>query len=65
MFMNPYISADLIRQRHREMLAQAEHQRLARRLHATSGTAPTGQRTGQRLRVAMRAAARLRAAPGT
>ena len=61
MFMNPHISAELARQRQREMLARAERQRLARRLHATSGTAPSGQR----LRGALRAAARLRPATGT
>ena len=52
MFMNAYVSAELGRQRQREMLARAERQRLARRLHATSGTAPTRQR----LRGALRAA---------
>jgi hypothetical protein len=61
MFVNPYISAELGRQRQQEMLAAADRQRLARRLHATSGTAPSRQR----LRGAWRAAARLRPAPGT
>jgi hypothetical protein len=61
MFMNPYLSAELGRQRQREMRAQAGRQRLARRLHATSGTAPSRQR----LRGALRAAARLRPASGT
>jgi hypothetical protein len=61
MFMNPYISAELGRQRHQEMLARAERQRLARRQHATPGTAPSRQR----LRGVLRAAARLRPAPGT
>jgi hypothetical protein len=61
MFMNPCTGAELARQRQREMLAQAGRQRLARRLHATSGTAPSRQR----LRGALRAAARLRPAPGT
>lgn len=60
MFMNPYISRELARQRQQEMLAQAERQRLARRLHATTGTATARQR----LRGALRAAAWLRAAPG-
>jgi len=59
--MNPYISAELGRQRQQEMLAQAERQRLARRLHSTSGTALSKQR----LRGALRAVARLRPAPGT
>ena len=65
MFTNPYIGAELgrqrqrQRQRQREMLTQAGRQRLARLLHATSGTAPSRQR----LRGALRAAARLRLAP--
>ena len=58
MFMNPYISAELARQRQHEMLAQADRRRLARQLHATSGTARSGQRPRQRLRGALRAAAR-------
>ncbi len=61
MFMHPHISAELGRQRQRDMRARAERQRLARRLHGTSGTAPSRQR----LRGALRAAARLRPAPGT
>jgi len=61
MFMSPYTSAELVRQRQQEMLTQAGRQRPARRLHATSGTAPSRQR----LRGALRAAARLRPAPGT
>ena len=61
MFTNPYTSAELARQRQQEMRAQAGRQRLARRLHATPGTASSRQR----LRGALRAAARLRPAPGT
>jgi hypothetical protein len=61
MFTNPYLSGELARQRQRDMQAQADRRRLARRLHATSGTAPSRQR----LRGALRAAARLRPAPGT
>ena len=58
MFMNPYISGELARQRQHEMLAEADRHRLARQLHATSGTARSGQRPRQRLRDALRAAAR-------
>ncbi len=64
MFTNPYISAELARQRQREMLARAERQRLVQRLHAKSETARFGQGR-QRLRGALRAATRLLAAPGT
>jgi hypothetical protein len=61
MFTNPYLSGELARQRQRDMRAQADRQRPVRRLHATSGTAPSRRR----LRGALRAAARLRPAPGT
>lgn len=61
MFMNPCTSAELARQRQQEMLTQAGRQRLARRLRATSGAAPSRQR----LRDALRAAVRLRPVPGT
>jgi hypothetical protein len=63
MFMNPYISRELARERQREMLAQARYQRLIRRLHAGSGTAQPREQPWQRLRRAVRAAAGLRAAP--
>jgi hypothetical protein len=61
MFIYPYTSGELVRQQQQEVLAQVERQRLARRLHATPGTAPPRQR----LRGALRADARLRPAPGT
>ena len=63
MFMHPYISRELIRERQREMLAQAQCQHLARRLYARSGTAQHREQPWQRLRRALRAAAGLRAAP--
>ena len=58
MFLHPYISGELARQRQHEMLAQADRQRLARQLRATSRTARSDQRPGQRLRDALRAIAR-------
>ena len=63
MFVNPYISREFARERQREMLAQARCQRLARRLHAGSGTAQRRELPWQRLRRALRAAAGLHAAP--
>ena len=63
MFMHPYISQGLARERQREMLAQARRPRLARRLHAESGTAQHREQPWPRLRRALRAAAGLRAAP--
>ena len=65
MFMNPYISTELARERQREMLAHAGHQRLLRPWHAGPGTAQNGERPGRRLRRALRATAWLRAIPGT
>jgi hypothetical protein len=61
MFTNPYLSGELARQRQRDMQIQAERRRLVRRLHARSLTAASRQR----LRGALRTAARLRPAPGT
>ena len=63
MFVHPYINRELARERQREMLAQARRQRLARRLHAESGTAQHREQPWQRLHRALRAAAGLRAAP--
>jgi hypothetical protein len=63
MFINPYISRELARERQRDMLAQARCQRLARRLHAGSGPAHPREQPWQRLGRALRAAAGLRAAP--
>ena len=57
MFMNSYISGELARERRREMLVQAGHQRLVRRLRAESRTAQSDGGSKQRLRSALRAAA--------
>lgn len=65
MFMNPYISGELARERQRDMLATAEHQQLARQFRAQRRTAESGERLGRRLRSVLRAAARPRAVPGT
>jgi hypothetical protein len=63
MFMHPYISRELARERQRDMLTQARRQLLARRLHAESGTARHHQQPMQRLRRALRVSVGLRAAP--
>jgi hypothetical protein len=65
MFIPPYISRELARERQRDMLAQARRQRPARRLHAESGTAQHREQPWQRLHRALRSAAGLRAAPQT
>ncbi len=58
MFLHPEISRELAHYRQREMLAHAQHRRLARRLHA-------GPRTARRLGGALRAAVGLRTVPQT
>jgi len=63
MFMNPYISRELARERQREMLARARCQRLTRQLHAESRAAQPREQLWQRLRRTLRAVAGLRAAP--
>ena len=65
MFMHPYISRELARERQLDMLAHARHQRLVRQLRAGSGTPQRREQPWQRLRHVLRAAAGLRAAPQT
>ena len=65
MFTNPYLTSQLTEQRHRDMLADARHHRLVRQLRSQAAAARQPQRPGPRLRRALRAAARLRALPGT
>jgi hypothetical protein len=66
MFNHPHISNQIVQDRHREMLASAEQQRLARQVRAQSrpGSRPTAQpaQDGQPLLRALRTAARLRLA---
>jgi hypothetical protein len=65
MFMNPYISRELARERQRDMLTYARQQRLVRQMRAESGAPQRREQPWQRLRHALRAAAGLRAAPQT
>ena len=65
MLVHPYISRELARERQRDMLAHARHQRLVRELRAGSGTPPRREQPWQRLRHALRAAAGLHVAPQT
>jgi len=53
MFTNSYFTAELGRNRQREMLAHAERQRVARQFHARSRTAKSVERP-RRLRRALR-----------
>ena len=62
MFTHPYLASQLARERQRDMLAQADQQRLARQLRDLARTSPQAGRTERRTRYrALRAAARLRA----
>lgn len=65
MFLNPNISRELARERQRDMLAQAEQDRLARQVQAAARAAAGSRpRPEPRLRRALRAvAALLRPAP--
>lgn len=60
MYMNPYLSSELARERQREMLAHAQRPR--RSGHNGNCTGQRSQRPARRLRRAVRTAARLRAA---
>lgn len=66
MFNHPYISNQIAQHRHRELLASAEQQRLARQFRAQSraGSRPAAApaQDGQPLLRALRTAARLRLA---
>jgi hypothetical protein len=54
MFTNSYFTAELGRDRQREMLARAERQRVARQFHAQSRAAKSVERPRRRLRRALR-----------
>ena len=54
MFTNYYFTAELGRDRQREMLARAERQRVARQFHAQSRAAKSVERPRRRLRRALR-----------
>jgi hypothetical protein len=56
MFMHPEIARDLVSDRQRDMLTQAQRHHLARRLRGGTGIARQRQQAGQRLRRALRAA---------
>jgi hypothetical protein len=58
--VHPYFSSQLASERRREMLAQAEQQRLARRLVILARASRRAERAERRMRRAMRRAVRLR-----
>jgi hypothetical protein len=59
MYTHPDIAGQLARQRQRDMLAQAEQQRLRRQLRDLATTPPNAERTRGRPRRAWRRALRL------
>jgi len=61
MSLNPYMASQLAKALHREMLAQAERRRPARRLGALARAARRVQRAERRLRPAARRALQLNA----
>jgi hypothetical protein len=58
MFTHPYLSSQIASDRHREMLASAEQQRLARQLRAQARASQPAGRAAGRLRRSLRIAAR-------
>jgi len=56
MFTNSYFTAGVGRERQRERIARAEHQRFVRQIRARSGAAQPVERPVRRLRRALRAA---------
>jgi hypothetical protein len=57
--LHPYLVSQLGSARRREMLAQAERQRLALRLQALHRASRQAERAGRRIRRALRVVARL------
>ena len=61
MYRHPDIGRQLASERQRDMLAQAEQHRLARRFAAVARASRRAERAERRLRLAVRRAVRLRA----
>jgi hypothetical protein len=64
MYMHPYTASQVARERQRDMLAQADHHRLARQLRQHARASQDARATEHRLRRALRATLRLRPAVG-
>jgi thiamine pyrophosphate-dependent acetolactate synthase large subunit-like protein len=58
--VHPHVASQFARERHREMLAQAEQQRLARQLVKLARASRRAERAERRMRQALRKALRLR-----
>lgn len=61
MNMHPYVASQLAHERRRDLLAQAERQRLVQQLRALSRASRRAERAEERMRRALRKALRLRA----
>ena len=61
MNLHPYVASQLVSERHRELLAQAQRQRLGHQLRALARASRRAERAERRLRDAVRKALRLRA----
>jgi hypothetical protein len=60
MFTHPYIGSQIARERQREMLAQADQQRLVRQARESARGSRRAEGTERRLRRTLRTALRLR-----
>ena len=60
MYRHPGLASQLAKQRHREMLAQAQQQRRVRQLVALARASRRAQRAERRMRQAVRKALQLR-----
>jgi hypothetical protein len=59
-YLPPYVAGQLVKERQREMLAQAEQQRRGRQLAALARAARRAERAERRMRRAVRRAVQLR-----
>jgi hypothetical protein len=60
-YLQPHLASELVKQRHREMRAQATQQRRARQLVALARTSRRAERAERRMRQAAHKALQLRA----
>ena len=61
MYVHPYLAAQLAKERHREMVAQAQQQRRGRQLAALARAGRRAEPAERRMRRAVRVALQLRA----
>jgi len=61
MYLHPYVASQLANERHRDLLAQAQRQRLGQQLRALARASRRAERAEERMRQALHKALRLRA----